>query len=79
MSMTERERLANALFGSKERELLNVRFMKGTSPTLTSEEMCRAASTALEAFWSKRPGELRSKFPKNGREQREGAEVLATY
>ncbi len=79
MLMSEREKLSAALFGNEGRKMVNVRFFRGESPTLSADEMCATARGVLEKFWSGDRAEHRSKFPTNGRVQREAKEILASY
>lgn len=79
MSMSEREKLSAVLFGDSGRELVNIRFFKGNSPTLTADDLCATARGALEKFWSVDHRQHQSKFPTNGRVQREARDILAGY
>lgn len=76
MSMSEREKLVAVLFGDTDRQVLNVKFLRGVSST--PEEMCAAARGVLEDFRKSEKGHV-SKLPTNGRLQRTLAEIIATY
>lgn len=78
MSMSEREKLSAVLFGSSDRTVLNVKFLRGTSSALTAEEMCATARGVLERFWNGK-GPQGNKFPINGRGQRSAADIIAGY
>lgn len=79
MLVSEREKLSAVLFGSEGQKLVNIRFFRGSSPTLSADELCATARSVLEKFWSVDRTEHRSKFPTNGRVQREAKDVLSSY
>ena len=75
--MSEREKFSTFLFGRNEIEVLDIKFLRGTSPTLTSEEMCETAHAVLAEFFA-RDGRTNA-LPAGRRAQRGVAEVLAAY
>lgn len=46
--MTEKSRLMHALFGHAEREHRNIKFFRGTSIDVTTEQLCEQAANGIE-------------------------------
>lgn len=77
MSINGRERLSSFLFDQPNWEVLDLKFLRGKSVTLTADEMCESAQGVLEAFFaSETHGNV---LPNGRRPQRDVAEILASY
>lgn len=75
--MSEREKFSAFLFGREDVEVLDIKFMRGTSQTLTAEEMCATAHRVLHSFFD--GDRTTNVLPVGRRKQREVADILASY
>jgi hypothetical protein len=75
--MGEREKLSTFLFDRDDIDVLDIKFLRGSSSKLTSDEMCETARRVLERFFSS--GIKTNALPSGRREQRGVAEILASY
>ena len=56
MSISEREKLSSFLFDGSDRELLNMKFFRGTRDLVSPEELCEQVHSA---FMQERMGKAR--------------------
>lgn len=78
MSMNEREAFSAFLFGREDVEVLNIKFMRGLSPTLSPNKLCSTAQAVLQDLWGDERGIVDQ--PPSGRSsQRSVAEIMAAY
>jgi hypothetical protein len=75
--MSEREKFSTFLFGRNEIEVLDIKFLRGTSLALTPDEMCETAHRVLAEFFES--GGKTNDLPTGRRAQRGVAEILAAY
>ena len=52
--MTEKERLAALLFSDSERELIDLKFFRGSDAVITDDEVCAEINRSLEEVRSGR-------------------------
>lgn len=78
MTVSEREKLSSFLFGRDDKEVCNIKFMRGESSSLTAEQLCEAARNVIEAFWDM-PGAAQSALPCNSVVPRRRQDILASY
>lgn len=45
--MTEQARLMRALFEHEGRQHVDIKFLRGSSPNITTEDVCREANSAI--------------------------------
>jgi hypothetical protein len=76
-SMSEREKFSAFLFGRDDTEVLDIKFLRGTSPALTPDEMCETARGVLTEFFER--GGSTNVLPVGRRPQRGVAEILGFY
>jgi hypothetical protein len=50
--MTEKDRLLKTLFETSEQSHLNIKFFRGLSDEISTEDLCREANSALFQFES---------------------------
>lgn len=78
MSVGERDDLSTFLFGRDDVEVMNIKFMRGSSASLTPEKMSETARVVLADFWQQGAAAV-DQPPRGRRAQREVAEIIAEY
>ena len=73
----QREAFAAFLFDRSEFEVLDIKFLRGTSPHLTADKLCATAQKVLEEFLS--ADDFTDKPPSGRTPQRDIAEIVARY
>ena len=75
MANTGKEQLFSFLFEGGQRKLLNIKFLRGDSSSLTEEQLCAAAHSALSAAISD-GSHFEDKPPVSARVQVEASELI---
>jgi hypothetical protein len=78
MSTSERDAFADFLFGQEDVEVLDIKFLRGSDPTLTPGELCATAHGVLRAFWQDNTA-MEDQPPAGRRAPRNVAEVFSMY
>ena len=77
MAISERAKLASFLFDGSDFEVLDIKFLRGSSEKLIPEQLCETARGALESFFVH--GVRSNVMPVGRRPQRSVADIIAAY